>query len=89
MAGGPRKFSEKIALLNQKEAEANAAFSLIMDEVSRIVRSRKFTILTENNNIFIKRINLLFQRPGSGSQVDLATENFTETKNNSIVDVKT
>jgi hypothetical protein len=31
----------------------------------------------------------LFQRPGSGSQVDLATENFTETKNNSIVDVKT
>ncbi len=42
MAGGPRKFSEKIALLNQKEAEANAAFSLIMDEVSRIVRSKQF-----------------------------------------------
>lgn len=38
MAGGPRKFSEKIALLNQKEAEANAAFCSIMDEVSRIVR---------------------------------------------------
>ena len=37
MAGGPRKFSEKIALLNQKEAEGNAAFASIMGEVKSIV----------------------------------------------------
>lgn len=37
MAGGPRKFSEKIALLNQKEAEGNAAFDSIMVEVKSIV----------------------------------------------------
>ena len=37
MAGGPRKFSEKIALLNQKEAEGNAAFDSIMVEVKAIV----------------------------------------------------
>ena len=33
----PRKFAEKIALLNQKEAEQNAAFKNIMDEVNSIV----------------------------------------------------
>ncbi len=37
MAGGPRKFSEKIALLNQKEAEGNTAFDSIMAEVKSIV----------------------------------------------------
>lgn len=40
MAGGPRKFSEKIALLNQKEAEANAAFNSIMGEVARVVSQK-------------------------------------------------
>jgi len=35
-SGGPRKFSEKIALLNQKEAEGNAAFDSIMVEVKSI-----------------------------------------------------
>lgn len=30
----PRKFSEKIALLNQKEAEGNAAYDAIMKEVN-------------------------------------------------------
>lgn len=30
----PRKFSEKIALLNQKGAEGTAAFNQIMQEVS-------------------------------------------------------
>jgi hypothetical protein len=34
---GPRKFSEKIALLNQKQAEGNAAFDSIMVEVKSIV----------------------------------------------------
>ncbi len=37
MAGGPRKFSEKIALLNQKEAEGNLAFDSIMVAVKSIV----------------------------------------------------
>lgn len=37
MAGGPRKFSEKIALLNQKEAEVNAAFNSIMGEIAQVV----------------------------------------------------
>jgi hypothetical protein len=32
----PRKFSEKIALLNQKEAEGNAEFERIMREVSEV-----------------------------------------------------
>lgn len=30
----PRKFSEKIALLNQKQAEGNAQFEQVMKEVS-------------------------------------------------------
>lgn len=34
MAATPRKFSEKIALLNQKEAEGTAEFDRIMREVS-------------------------------------------------------
>lgn len=32
----PRKFSEKIALLNQKQAEETAAFEAIMREVSDV-----------------------------------------------------
>lgn len=32
----PRKFSEKIALLNQKEAQDSAAFEAIMKEVSNV-----------------------------------------------------
>ncbi|XP_043487868.1 CREB-regulated transcription coactivator 1-like isoform X7 [Polistes fuscatus] len=36
----PRKFSEKIALLNQKEAQETAAFEAIMREVSDVVTSR-------------------------------------------------
>ena len=38
MSGGPRKFSEKIALLNLKQQEGNAAFDSIMVEVKSIVR---------------------------------------------------
>ena len=38
MSSGPRKFSEKIALLNQKQAEQNAAFISIISEVKSIVR---------------------------------------------------
>ena len=34
MASNPRKFSEKIALHNQKQAEETAAFERIMHEVS-------------------------------------------------------
>lgn len=39
----PRKFSEKIALLNQKEAQDSAAFEAIMKEVSNVTsRVRKY-----------------------------------------------
>ena len=34
----PRKFSEKIALHNQKQAEETAAFEQIMNEVSKVAR---------------------------------------------------
>jgi hypothetical protein len=36
MAGNPRKFSEKIALHTQKQAEETAAFEKIMKEVSDV-----------------------------------------------------
>lgn len=39
----PRKFSEKIALLNQKEAQDSAAFEAIMKEVSHVTNKvRKY-----------------------------------------------
>lgn len=38
-AGSPRKFSEKIALLNKKEAEGNAAFERIIKEVEQTTRA--------------------------------------------------
>ena len=41
-SSGPRKFSEKIALLNQKQAEADAAFMNIMGEVHSIVIKKIF-----------------------------------------------
>lgn len=37
--GSPRKFSEKIALLEKKEAEANAAFERIIKEVEETTRA--------------------------------------------------
>jgi len=37
--GSPRKFSEKIALLNKKEAEANAEFEKIIKEVEETTRA--------------------------------------------------
>ncbi|CRK87365.1 CLUMA_CG001167, isoform A [Clunio marinus] len=45
----PRKFSEKIALLNQKEAEGNAEFERIMREVSEV--SAKVTQAPRNTNL--------------------------------------
>lgn len=36
MASQPRKFSEKIALHNQKQAEGDAAFQQIMREVTDV-----------------------------------------------------
>lgn len=38
----PRKFSEKIALHNQKQAEGNAAFDAIMREVTETTRVSSF-----------------------------------------------
>ena len=37
----PRKFSEKIALHNQKQAEETAAFEAILREVSATTRVRR------------------------------------------------
>lgn len=42
MANNPRKFSEKIALLNQKEQEGNAEFEKIMREVSNATSKVQF-----------------------------------------------
>jgi len=39
MAANPRKFSEKIALMRAKEAEADAAFHQILNEVSGITKT--------------------------------------------------
>lgn len=39
MAANPRKFSEKIALMRAKEAEADAAFHQILSEVSGITKT--------------------------------------------------
>lgn len=39
MASNPRKFSEKIALMRAKEAEADAAFHQILNEVSGITKA--------------------------------------------------
>lgn len=38
MANNPRKFSEKIALLNQKQAECNSEFEKILQEVSGAIK---------------------------------------------------
>lgn len=83
MAGGPRKFSEKIALLNQKEAEANAAFNSIMGEVARVVSAfffvGKFEIFL--NFIFGQRTN------NSGSQSDMNQPNESSTQKINRIEV--
>lgn len=38
MANNPRKFSEKIALLNQKQQECNVEFEKILQEVSGAIK---------------------------------------------------
>ena len=48
MSSGPRKFSEKIALLNQKQAEQNAAFISIISEVKSIVRTSIYKYILYN-----------------------------------------
>lgn len=48
----PRKFSEKIALQNQKQAEETAAFEKIMQEVQAATAK-------VNNRLFINKKKLL------------------------------
>lgn len=43
-SGSPRKFSEKIALLNKKEAEANAEFEKIIKEVEETTRAQQYDV---------------------------------------------
>ena len=45
MANNPRKFSEKIALLNQKQQECNVEFEKILQEVSGAIKVSDFLIL--------------------------------------------
>lgn len=42
MSEKPRKFEQKIALLNQKQAEVNKEFELIMNQIKSIVNLRDF-----------------------------------------------
>lgn len=88
MAGGPRKFSEKIALLNQKEAEGNAAFDSIMVQVKAIV---SFSQLISNLYRLIYFLFLLIKRPSgsnSGSQLDmLDSDNCITDNNHSTIEV--
>ena len=51
MAGNPRKFSEKIALMNQKEAEHTTAFNSIMGEVRNINQTLRATMSGSNTNL--------------------------------------
>ncbi len=46
----PRKFSEKIALHNQKQAEETAAFEAIMREVVSDILCTKFKRISDLNN---------------------------------------
>lgn len=50
MAGNPRKFSEKIALHTQKQAEETAAFEQIMKEVTevatRVIKTLLYSLCT-------------------------------------------
>ncbi|XP_077269763.1 CREB-regulated transcription coactivator isoform X10 [Temnothorax americanus] len=48
----PRKFSEKIALLNQKEAQDSAAFEAIMKEVSNVTSRTALSNLEEHNAMY-------------------------------------
>lgn len=41
----PRKFSEKIALLSQKEAEGNAAYEAIIKEVNATTKVSLYCVL--------------------------------------------
>lgn len=50
MANNPRKFSEKIALHNQKQAEETAAFEQIMKEVIGATRVSKMKTFCINNH---------------------------------------
>ena len=54
----PRKFSEKIALHNQKQAEETAAFEAIMREVSATTRVRPLPALTHVNMSNMRNVNI-------------------------------
>lgn len=53
MAAAPRKFSEKIALLNKMEQEGNTAFKTIMGELEKIVSSKpNLYLLIQHKNYY-------------------------------------
>ena len=59
MANNPRKFSEKIALHNQKQAEGTAEFEKVLQEVFGAIKVCKFKILILIYN-YIKYVLLLY-----------------------------
>ncbi|XP_043684104.1 CREB-regulated transcription coactivator 1-like isoform X7 [Vespula pensylvanica] len=63
----PRKFSEKIALLNQKEAQETAAFEAIMREVSDVTSRTALSNLEEmQHNSMVYRSNERGRHMGVG-----------------------
>ncbi|KAF0765466.1 Uncharacterized protein FWK35_00007908 [Aphis craccivora] len=52
----PRKFSEKIALHNQKQAEETAAFEKIMREVSDATNVKEFSRFGRFAQLGLKRV---------------------------------
>lgn len=54
----PRKFSEKIALHTQKQAEETAAFEKIMREVSDATKVNGISEFSYKNLIFILTYNI-------------------------------
>lgn len=49
MMSNPRKFSEKIALHNQKQAEETAAFEAILRDVSFATKVRRTWSISDRN----------------------------------------
>lgn len=75
----PRKFSEKIALHNQKQAEETAAFEQIMREVSDAT-SKVFLFV---NKIFFSKFFFLFEIVRSTNRAVMMMKSplIIETKN--------
>ncbi len=57
----PRKFAEKIALIQQKQAEGDAAFNTILNEVEAAKQVWKIK-MKKKNNIFYSRERIVYHQ---------------------------